>query len=115
MQLPLLIYCIHNLFSYTEVSGRKKAINEYLQRIKLGIDCINEPNTLDRILALLIKADASITVPGSNIQQKFDKKDHFAPRQKNETQLSFAKTADNPGRKQKYIPLRYAYSPVLKQ
>ena len=54
-----------------------------------------------------MKADASITASGSNIQQKFEKKDHFAPRQKNETQLSFTKTTNNPGRKQKYTPLRY--------
>ena len=58
-------------------------------------------------MELLIKADASITVSDGNIQQKFEKKDHFAPRQKDETQLCFTKTADNPGRKQKYMPLRY--------
>ena len=86
--------------------GRKKAINRYLEKIKLGIEDTNEPNTLDRILALLMKVDASITVSDSTIQEKFDKKDHFAPRQKNETQLRFTKTIDNPGRKQKYIPLR---------
>ena len=100
---------MNNLFSYTEVLGRKKAINQYLQKIKLGMDYINEPNTLDRILALLIKANASITVSDSNAQQKFEKKDHFAPRQKNETQLRFTKTANNPGKKQKYMPLRYVY------
>lgn len=94
-----------SFFSYTEVLGRMTAINQYLYKIKLGVDYINEPNTLDRILALLIKADASITVSDSNIQQKFEKKDHFAPRQKNETQLLFTKTADN--YHWKYMPLRY--------
>lgn len=111
----------HNSFLYTEVLGRKKAINEYLHKIKLAIDSINESNTLDRILALLIKADASITVSGSDVQQKFEKKDYFASRQKNETQLRFTKTTDNPGRKQKFTSLRCAilhsilHSVLLKQ
>ena len=68
--------------------GRKKAINQYLEKIKLGIEDTNDPNTLDRILALLMKVDASITVSDSTIQEKFDKKDHFAPRRK--TKLSSA-------------------------
>ena len=78
----------------TAVSGRKKAIKEYLEKITLSVESTNDPETLDRILALLIKADASVTTYDridSSPHQKFEKKDKFAPRQKNETQLCFSK------------------------
>ena len=45
----------------TAVSGRKKAIKEYLEKITVSVESTNYPETLDRILALLIKADASVT------------------------------------------------------
>ena len=95
------------LFQIIDVLGRKKAIDKYLEKIKFSIDSIDDPNTLDRILALLMKADTSTLISDSNPHHKFDKKDHFAPRQKNEIQLRFTKTSENPGRKQKNIPLRY--------
>jgi len=90
--------------------GRKKAVREYLDKLKNGVENTNDPDTLDRILALLMKADASITTCDNNPHQKFEKKETFAPRQKNETQLSFIKTCKNPGRKQKHTPLRSVLS-----
>ena len=76
---------------------------------KSSVDSIDDPNTFDRILALLMKADTSTLISNSNPHYKFNKRDHFAPRQKNETQLCFTKTSENPGRKQKNIPLRYVH------
>jgi len=88
--------------------GRKKAIQEYLDKLKLSVENTDDPDTLDRILALLMKADASVSTCVDSSLQKFEKKDTFAPRQKNETQLRFVKTTSNPGRKQKNTPLRYS-------
>lgn len=98
------------LFQIIDVLGRRKAINKYLEKIKFSVDSIDDANTLDRILALIMKANASTTISNSNCPYKFEKKDHFAPRQKNEIQLRFTKTSENPGRKQKNIPLRYTYT-----
>ena len=53
--------------------GRKKVIIKFLEKTKFGMEDIKEPNTLDRILALLMKVDASITVSDSTIQLKFEK------------------------------------------
>ena len=39
--------------------GKKKAILHYLENIKSKIEDIDQPDALDRILALLIQADAS--------------------------------------------------------
>ena len=95
------------MFQIIDVLGRKKAINKYLENIKFSVDSIDDPNTLDRMLALLMKANASgTTISDRNPPYKFEKKDHFAPRQKNEIQFRFTKTSENPGRKQKNIPLR---------
>lgn len=62
---------------------------------------------LDRILSLLMQADTSCRVLDSETNIKdFEKKDTFAPAQKNETQLRFKKTCGNPGRKKKNMPFR---------
>ena len=101
---------LHNtkFILFTDLLGRKKAIQEYLDKLKLSVENTDDPDTLDRILALLMKADASVSTCVDSSLQKFEKKDTFAPRQKNETQLRFVKTTSNPGRKQKNIPLRYS-------
>ena len=80
-----------------------------MEKIKCSVASIDDPNTLDRILALMMKANASTAISDINPQSKFQKKDHFALRQKNEIQLQLTKTSENPGRKQKNIPLRYTY------
>lgn len=64
---------------------------------------------LDRILSLLMQADTSCSVLGSETNKSnikdFEKKETFAPAQKNETQLRFKKTCGNPGRKKKNVPI----------
>ena len=78
-----MLYATYNhviIYSQIEVLGRKKIIKQFLEKIKLGIEDINDPNTLDQILAMVMKAGASITVSDSTIQQKFEK-NHFATRQ----------------------------------
>ena len=87
--------------------GKKKAILHYLENIKSKIEDIDQPDALDRILALLIQADASTRIlETEKTPREFETNDYFAPAQKNEVQLRFKKTCGNPGRKQKYIPLR---------
>ena len=59
-------------------------------------------DALDRVLALLAQASVSIkaaVAPVEDQPQRLEKKDHFSPTQKNETQLKFKKTTANPGRK----------------
>ena len=92
----------------TDIAGKKKAIQVYLDKIKNGIGSINDQHTLDRILSLLMQVDTSCRVINNDVNIKdFEKKDTFAPAQKNETQLRFKKTCANPGRKKKNIPFRY--------
>ena len=92
---------------YNRCIRKKNAINKYLEKIKCSVASIDDPNTLDRILALMMKANASTAISDSNPPSKFEKIDHFAPRQKNEIQVQFTKTSENPGRKQKNMLLRY--------
>lgn len=65
---------------------------------------------LDHVLALLMQADASCKVldDRSNIKE-FERQDIFASAQKNETQLRFKKTCENPGRKKKHTPFRLEF------
>ena len=75
--------------------------------IRAGIDGVNDPNGLDRVVSLLVQASASIkavVVPMNTKIQHFEKKDYFHPTQKNETQLKFKKTTLNPGRRKKTSP-----------
>ena len=43
----------------TDTAGRKKAIQVYLDKIKSGIEKMNDQHMLDQILSLLIQADIS--------------------------------------------------------
>ena len=81
-------YSICLLLYIIDVLGRKNAINKYLEKIKCSVASIDDPNTLDRILALMMKANASTAISDSNPPSKFEKIDHFAPRQKNENTAS---------------------------
>ena len=65
-----------------------------MEKIKSSVDSIDNPNTLDRILALLIKADTSTLISDSNPDYNFDKRDHcFKAKEKSK----------NEGRKQKKV------------
>ena len=93
------------------INGRKKTIQQYAAAITSNIQDVDDPNTLDRVLALLTQASASLTAAAEACSDNkqvntFVKKDHFAPTQKNETQLRFKRTTKPPGRKKQYIPLR---------
>ena len=87
---------------------KKNAIKQYLEEIKNNTDDLDDPNALDRVLSLLTQASAGhkVKLASSDGNLKFNKKDHFYPTQRNETQLKFCKTAGNPGRRQKYVQLR---------
>ena len=63
--------------------GKKKAILHYLENIKSKIEDIDQPDALDRILALLIQADASTRIlETEKTPREFETKDYFAPAQK---------------------------------
>ena len=97
------LYCI----ATKDTAGRKKAILLYLDKIRSRIQEIDDQYILDRILSLMMQADTSSRVLESNSDTKeFEKKDTFAPAQKNEIQLRFKKTCGNPGRKKRHILLR---------
>ena len=103
------------VLSYTcvliDIMAKKKAALLVVDEIKKGIDGLNDPNGMDRVLALLSQASASIKaamVPMDTQTQPFEKKDHFYPTQKNETQLKFRKTTTSPGRKKKH-PFKVLY------
>lgn len=97
-------------YYFIDVTGKKKAIHNLLDDIRDNIDCLDDPNILERVLALLTQASvgikAAVPAPVDSLKE-FEKKDYFAPTQKNETQLRFKKTSGNPGRKRKYVPMRY--------
>ena len=104
MHYYISLYCC-----YSDITGKKAAIGIYLNNIKGRIDDLNDANTLDRVLALLTKASAAIkavAIHDSDLPNQFQKKDHFFPTQKNETQLVFKKTVTNPGRKKQHAPMR---------
>jgi len=79
-----------------------------LDKIKNGIEKMHDQHMLDHVLALLMQADASCRVLQENDAniKEFEKKDTFAPAQKNEKQLHFKKTCGNPGRKKQNTPFR---------
>ena len=82
----------------TDVVAKKKAVVSVLDEIKEGIDAINDSNAINRVLALLLQASASIkaaSIPMDTETLQFEKKDHFYPTQKNEIQLRFKKTTTN--------------------
>ena len=60
-----------------------------------------DQHMLDHVLAILMQADSSCRVLEENDTniKEFEKKETFAPAQKNEKQLVFKKTCGNPGRK----------------
>ena len=98
-----------SLIDITDITGRKRAIKHYIDEISSAVGSIDDVNTLDRILSLLMQATSSVKVLSSEDNtMEFEIKDHFAPTQKNETQLQFKKTCADPGRKSKQHIMRYA-------
>jgi len=94
---------------HIDIAAKRKVVVSTLDEIKCGVEGLNDSDALDRILALLTQASASIkaaVIPVEYQPQRLEKKDHFFPTQKNETQLKFMKTTANPGRKPQNIPLR---------
>ena len=103
MHLTSNIHVLH-----ADIKGKRKAIERIMEDIQHGIEDVNDSTCLDRIHALLSRASVSLrtTSPTSHVKL-YEKKDHFFPTQKNETQLRFKKTKGNPGRTIKHLPLRY--------
>lgn len=66
-------------------------------------------------MTLLLQAHATMTAAttlasATTVTEKFEKKEHFFPAQKNEIQLRFKQTIAKPGRKKQTVPLRYIKS-----
>ena len=101
----IVIYIVH----IQAINARKKTIQQYATIIASAVQNVNDPNTLDRVIALMTQASASLTAAATSDDKQtnsFVKKDHFAPTQKNETQLRFKTTTKTPGRKKQHLPLR---------
>ena len=78
----------------------------YLDKIKNGIEKINDQHMLDQILSLLMQADTTCRVLDSETNIKDFGKGYLCASTKNETQLRFKKTCGNPGRKKTNMPFR---------
>ena len=84
--------------------GKKKAIQCYLENIKSMIEDIDQPDTLDRVPALLIQADASTRVlETEKTPKEFETKDYFAPAQKMKFSLGSKRHVEIP-KESKSIP-----------
>ena len=97
--------------------ARRNTIKRCAAKIVSAVDEVDDLSGLDRVLTLLTKALASLNVATSSSTQSkvipFDKKDHFGPTQKNETQLSFKQTTSKPGRKRQLLPIRYVNCHII--
>lgn len=90
-----------------DLSAQKKSIEEYLHQIEQGIELVQEPEILKRVLSLVMQANSSLQSVSNSTIPGFIVKERFAPAQKNETQLHFKKTSSSPGRRTKNKKLRY--------
>ena len=94
----------------TVVMARRNAIKQSVAMIASAVNEVDDLNALERVLTLLTKASDSLdaaTLSCSTVLVPFDKKDHFGPTQKNETQLRFKQTIAKPGRKPQLLPIGY--------
>ena len=89
-------------YTYTDLSRQKKSIEDYLHKVLEGIQSVQEPEVLKRVLNLIMQASSALQ-SYSNTQdpQPFIVKDAFALAQKNERQLRFQRTSNHVGRKKK--------------
>ena len=100
----IIIYTINVV-----LNARKKTIQQYATAIASAVENVNDPNTLDRVIALMTQASVSLKAAKDSDDKQvnaFVKKDQFAPTQKNETQLRFKITTKPPGRKKQHLPMR---------
>ena len=77
----IAIYIVH----IQAINARKKTIQQYATTIASAVQNVNDPNTLDRVIALMTQASASLTAAATSDDKQtnsFVKKDHFAPTQK---------------------------------
>ena len=92
-----------------DITGRKAAVEKYLQELQTSVEETGDPEVLDWVLSLLIQASAALkavsTTPERNTNS-FEVKERFAPTQKNEVQLRLWKTIKSPGRKVKHPPMK---------
>ena len=94
----------------TATTTKRKAIEDFATEIVRAAEEIDDDNTLDRVLTQLSQTHAAMTAATTTKPatiKNFEKKEHFFPAQKNETQLRFKQTIAKPGRKKQTVPLRY--------
>ena len=90
------------------MSAQRKSIEDYLHQVQQGIESVQEPNILRRVLSLVMQATSALkAVSNPDDVHSFIVKERFAPAQKNETQLQFKRTSGNAGRKKENKTLRY--------
>ena len=86
-----------SLIDITDITGRKRAIKHYIDEISSAVGSIDDVNTLDRILSLLMQATSSVKVLSSEDNtMEFKIKDHFAPTQKMKHNCSLKKLVQIP-------------------
>ena len=83
--------------------------------IQSSIEDLEDADSLDRVLTLLVQANAAIQSSTPPNTQSFERKDKFKARQRNETQLSFRRTTKNPGRKKATTTMKWVTSTYLFQ
>ena len=93
----------------TATTTKRKAIEDFATEIVRAAEEIDDDNTLDRVLTQLSQTHAAMTAatttkPATTCIKNFEKKEHFFPAQKNETQLRFKQTIAKPGRKKQTVP-----------
>ncbi len=101
--MHILIY----LFLSIAVDG-KKAIDRELQNIGTSLGTVEDQHILDHTLATLTQLSRSLHTHlegNEELRSEFPIKDHFAPSQRNEKQLSFTRTTASAGRKKKDLKL----------
>ena len=98
------------MLAATDLSAQKNSVKEYLHQVQQGLESVQDPETLKRVLSLVMQAASSLkSVSNSDDVLPFTVKERFSPAQKNEKQLQFKKTCGKAGRKKKSKKIRYMY------
>ena len=90
------------------VDGKKKVIDKEIQEICASVNIVEDHHILDHTLATLTQLSRSLQTHldrNDKNNSEFPIKDHFAPSQKNEKQLTFTRTTAPAGRKKKDLKL----------
>lgn len=85
---------------------QKKSVQEYLHKVQKGVESVQDPEILKRVLSLVMQAASTLKSVNKDVQP-FTVKERFSPAQKNEKQLIFKKTCGKAGRKRKPKKIRY--------